>query len=104
MTFADSVYSLCVRVPSGRVTTYGDLARALRSKAFRAVGHALNKNPLDFVSGDCTAPCHRVVASDGSLGGFAFGVKKKIALLEKEGVHVRNGKVVDFQKKRFRFS
>ncbi|MBI2445342.1 MGMT family protein [Candidatus Micrarchaeota archaeon] len=102
-SFSSRVLALCARVPSGRVTTYGAIASALKSKAFRAVGQALNSNTYDFVSGDCTVPCHRVVCSDGSLGGFAYGVKRKIALLEKEGVHVRNGKVVDFHKKLYRF-
>ncbi len=103
MSFADSVYALCARVPSGHITTYGEIARALGSKAFRAVGQALNKNTHDFVIGDCTVPCHRVVGADGKLGGFALGSAKKKALLEKEGVHVRNGRVVDFYKKLFRF-
>ena len=104
MRFSDRVYALCSRVPSGRVTTYGEIARALHSRAFRAVGQALNANMHDFVSGDCTVPCHRVVCSDGVLGGFASGSRKKIELLEKEGVRVRNGRVVDFQNKRFHFS
>ncbi|MBI5226470.1 MGMT family protein [Candidatus Micrarchaeota archaeon] len=97
-SFSSRVYALCSKVPKGRITTYGDLARALRSKAYRAVGNALNKNTHDFVTGDCTVPCHRVVGSDGCLGGFASGSRNKIQLLEKEGVHVRNGKVVDFEK------
>ena len=103
VSFSSRVLSLCARVPKGRVTTYGEIARALRSKAFRAVGQALNKNTHDFVTGDCSVPCHRVVGSDGSLGGFASGSAKKKALLEKEGVHVCNGKIVDFETKRFRF-
>ncbi len=102
-SFSSRVFALCAEVPKGRVTTYGQIAKALRSKAYRAVGQALNSNTHDFVTGDCTVPCHRVVCSDGKLGGFASGVKKKIALLEKEGVHVRNGRVVDFEKKLFRF-
>lgn len=104
MTFASSVYSLCSRVPKGRVTTYAEIARALKSKAYRAVGNALHHNTHDFVSGDCSVPCHRVVCSDGKLSGFAFGLRKKIELLEKEGVHVKNGCVVDFHKKQFSLS
>ncbi len=103
VSFSSRVYALCAKVPKGRVTTYGQIAKAMHSKAYRAVGNALNHNTHDFVHGDQTIPCHRVVASDGSLGGFASGVKKKIALLEKEGVHVKNGRVVDFEKRRFRF-
>lgn len=103
-SFSKRVWVLCARVPKGRVTTYAEIARALKSKAFRAVGNALNGNTHDFVTGDRTVPCHRVVGSDGSLGGFAFGVRKKIELLEKEGVHVRNRKIMDFGKTLFQFS
>lgn len=103
ISFSSRVYALCARVPPGRVTTYAEIAHALKSKAYRAVGNALNGNPHDFVHGDKTVPCHRVVASNGGLGGFAFGSKKKIGLLAKEGVCVRNGKIVDFEKKFLRF-
>jgi len=103
-SFSFHVYALCAKVPKGRVTTYAEVARAMHCKAYRAVGNALNSNPHDFVSGGKIVPCHRVVLSDGSLGGFAFGSKKKVELLEEEGVQVKNGRVVDFEKKRFRFS
>ncbi|RKY13056.1 MAG: hypothetical protein DRP63_10040, partial [Planctomycetota bacterium] len=71
----------------GKVTTYGDLARAVGNpKAARAVGQALAHNPIILL-----IPCHRVVASDGSLGGFTAGVDMKRRLLEAEGVEmVRN--------------
>ena len=62
------------------------------------MGNALNRNPFAPV-----VPCHRVVAFDGKIGGFAGGEKAKIKLLAKEGVVVKNGKVVDFQNKFFRF-
>ena len=48
-------------------------------------------------------PCHRVVMSNGSVGGYAFGVKKKIELLEMEWVKIANGKVINFQEKLFNF-
>lgn len=75
------------KIPRGRVTTYSALARALgRPGAARAVGNALNKNPhLGAV------PCHRVVRSDGRVGGYARGAKKKAALLRAEGVIMRGG-------------
>jgi len=92
--FQNKVYKLCSAVPKGRVTTYGAIAKALRLKGpgARAVGNALNKNPYAPV-----VPCHRVVASDGSIGGFASGCKNKIAILKKEGVVVKNNKIVDFE-------
>jgi methylated-DNA-[protein]-cysteine S-methyltransferase len=98
-SFHERVWHLCARTPRGRVSTYGDLARALgKPGAARAVGQALNKSP-----GMPKVPCHRVVASDGKLGGFAWGPKEKANLLEREGVRVENGKVADFARVRFRF-
>ena len=97
-SFNEKVYSVLRNVPSGYVTTYGALAHAVGSKAYRAVGRAMNKNPYAP-----SVPCHRVVCSDGSLGGFAHGSAKKISLLKKEGVNVVDGKVVDFDKKLFMF-
>ena len=103
MDFNESVYLLCKRIPKGRVSTYGEIARVLNSKAFRAVGNALRKNPYAPV-----VPCHRVVASNGLIGGFGGEVKgkkiqEKIKMLEKEGVFVKNNKIVDFEKLLFRF-
>lgn len=75
-------------VPHGQLTTYGALARRLRSpSAARAVGGACNANPLPVV-----IPCHRVVGADGSLGGYAAGLAVKRQLLELErGVAVPPG-------------
>lgn len=97
MNFNERVWSVCKRIPKGRVSTYGEIARALGGKAYRAVGGALNKNPHSPI-----VPCHRVVASDGSLGGFAGGSAKKIRMLRDEGIVVKNGKVVDFKRVFFR--
>lgn len=96
--FNERVWELCKKVPSGYVTTYQELARAVETRAYRAVGNALNKNPHAPV-----VPCHRVVKSDGTLGGFAHGCEAKEALLKKEGVVIKGGAVVDFEKKCFRF-
>lgn len=88
-SFAESVYRVLKRVPKGSLTTYAALARAIgRPGAARAVGNALNKNPYAP-----QVPCHRVVRSDGRVGGFASGTGKKIALLRKEGVLIVHGKV-----------
>ena len=93
------LYKLLI-VPKGKVTTYSFLAQAINQpKAARAVGNALNKNTQAPV-----IPCHRVVLSDGKIGGYVGGVKKKIFLLQKEGVVVKDGKVVDFQKIIFDFN
>ncbi|HEV8289863.1 MAG TPA: MGMT family protein [Candidatus Norongarragalinales archaeon] len=95
------VWKALYKIPRGRVSTYKAIARVVgRPKAVRAIGQALKKNP-----NAPACPCHRVVASDGSLGGYngAMNSRKKIALLEKEGVQVHGGRVVDFDKVFFRF-
>ena len=84
-SFNERCYALLRSVPRGKVTTYKALAEALGTHAYRAVGNAMNKNPYAP-----RVPCHRVIASDGSLGGFASGVKKKITLLKKEGIEIKN--------------
>lgn len=73
-------YALLKQIPRGKVTTYKLLAEALGTQAYRAVGNALSRNP-DLVS----VPCHRVVRSDGRVGGYAKGSDIKIALLQDEG-------------------
>jgi len=67
--------------------------------ASRAVGNACNANP-----NAPRVPCHRVVSSSGEIGGYAHGQMRKISLLAKEGVKVRNGKIADFEKKLFHFA
>ena len=88
MTFNQKVWALTSRIPKGRVTTYAELARALGTKAYRAVGNAMNKNP--YAPG---VPCHRVVGSNGSLTGYAFGLEKKRAMLEEEGVPCNGNRI-----------
>ena len=80
--FEKAVYRAILKIPSGEVRTYGWVAKAIgRPRACRAVGNALNKNPYSPI-----VPCHRVIRSDGSIGGFALGLKTKERLLKKEGV------------------
>jgi methylated-DNA-[protein]-cysteine S-methyltransferase len=70
------------RIPYGQVTTYGELARTIGNpRAARAVGGALNRNPIPIV-----IPCHRVVGSTGSLVGYGGGLHRKEALLRLEGL------------------
>lgn len=79
--FEQRVLRATARVPAGRVATYAEIAaRAGNPRAPRAVGNALNHNPVAIV-----VPCHRVVRSDGSLGGYGGGVRIKEWLLEHEG-------------------
>ena len=75
--------ALC-RIPFGKTISYGDQAKNIKKpKAFRAVGSANGKNPIPII-----VPCHRVVAGDGSLGGYSLGLKMKKQLLALEGVSV----------------
>ncbi len=68
-------------IPYGETRSYGDIARAVgKPKGFRAVGMANNRNPLAIV-----VPCHRVIASDGTLCGYGGGLDVKRKLLELEG-------------------
>ncbi len=83
MNFNERVWALTSRIPEGEVTTYGEIARKMGTKAARAVGNALNRNPYAP-----EVPCHRVVASNGALTGFATGLAKKERILAKEGVKV----------------
>ena len=96
--FAIKIYNLLKKVPKGKVTTYKMLAEAAGTKAYRAVGQAMRCNPHAPV-----VPCHRVVASNGHLHGFAHGLKKKAKLLEKEGIKIKNNIIVDFEEVVFRF-
>ena len=89
MSFNQKVWALTSRIPRGQVTTYANIARQLKTRAYRAVGNALNKNPYAPA-----VPCHRVVGSDGKLTGFAGGLAKKQRMLQQEGVAVANGRVL----------
>ena len=102
--FDEGVWNLMKRIPKGRVTTYKMIAMKLGSKAYRAVGNACRRNPYAPV-----VPCHRVVKSNGKVGGFGGKtsgkqIEKKVRLLKKEGLEVRNGKIVNFEKVLFKFS
>ncbi len=96
-SFNERCYALLRKVPRGKVTTYKDLAEAMKTKAYRAVGNAMNKNPYAP-----QVPCHRVIKSNGEVGGFAFGTEKKTRMLKSEGIVIDNGKI-DLEKYEFRF-
>jgi len=89
--FKNKVYKICSSIPRGKVATYGQIAKlAGRSKAARAVGSFMRINP------DAPAvPCHRVIASDGSLTGYSApgGIAKKKKMLLTEGVIFKKNKV-----------
>lgn len=89
----NDVYELLLKIPAGKLSTYGDLAKALgKPSASRVIGRILGKNPNPIV-----VPCHRVVMSDGKLGGYAYGSTRKRELLEKEGISFTDEIISDFK-------
>ena len=81
-SFQQNVWNACLTIPFGSTVSYGELAALIKNpKAARAVGSALGVNPFLIL-----IPCHRVIGSDGNLGGYAGGVDLKSFLLEVEGV------------------
>jgi len=79
--FSQKVYEIVKKIPKGKTLTYKEVARLVgRPLAFRAVGNILNKNY------DKEIPCHRVIRSDGKMGGYNRGNKKKVEILRMEGV------------------
>lgn len=92
VSFDECCYALLRQVPKGRVTTYKEIAHALGCRAYRAVGNAMNRNPYP----KDVYPCHRVLKSDGSVGGYALGAEKKIEMLRTEGLEIKEGKVIGF--------
>ncbi|MCU0660516.1 MAG: MGMT family protein [Candidatus Pacebacteria bacterium] len=80
-SFTEKVYAVVAKIPKGKTMTYKEVTIKIGAPhAARAVGNALNKNPDTK-----KVPCHRVIRSDGTVGGYAFGNKKKIAILKSEG-------------------
>jgi|TARA_B110000438_G_scaffold98084_1_gene97091 methylated-DNA-[protein]-cysteine S-methyltransferase len=92
-SFQSDCYEALKKVPSGKVISYAGLAKMIeRPNAHRAVGSAMNKNPFAP-----EVPCHRVVMSNGEIGGFADNINVKIKRLHEEGVEVLNNKIVNFK-------
>ena len=78
--FQMKVWKVMMQIPFGKTKSYKDVARVVGApKAFRAVGSACGKNPIGML-----IPCHRVLASDGSLGGFGWGLKRKQQMVDWE--------------------
>jgi len=82
-TFSEKVYRIVKKIPKGKTLTYKETAsRAGNPKAYRAVGNILNKNYNPSI------PCHRVICSDGKIGGYNRGSSKKEQKLQQEGVYL----------------
>ena len=99
MKLEERVYKKLLEVPSGMVVTYGELARAVGLKnGQRKIGQIMKTNPFPVI-----IPCHRVVNSDGNIGGYAFGIERKVSMLYKEGIEISNCKIVRFKDRLFYF-
>ncbi len=92
MNFKEKCYQLLKKVPKGKIVTYKSLAEALNTGAYRAVGMAMKSNPHAP-----KVPCHRVICSNGSLGGYTsnnrINIQKKLNLLKAEGIEIKNNKI-----------
>jgi methylated-DNA-[protein]-cysteine S-methyltransferase len=95
--FENSVYKTIKKIPLGRISTYKDIALHLKTKGYRAIGNALNKNPFAPI-----VPCHRIIRSNGEVGGFASGTNNKIKILKKEGIKIKNNKVLNLEKVKYK--
>ena len=99
MTLSTRVYKKLLLVPKGKITTYGELSKAVGLKnGQRAIGMIMKKNPFPVI-----VPCHRVVKSDGKIGGYVYGERVKSRMLVNEGIKIKDGKIIDFDKERFYF-
>ena len=93
------VYKKLLEVPEGKITTYGELSKAVGLKnGQRVIGQIMKKNQFPVI-----IPCHRVVKSDGQIGGYAYGNQVKSKMLSLEGIQIQDGKIQDFKKKLYRF-
>ena len=99
MILSTKVYRKLLQVPKGKVTSYGDLAKAVGlENGQRSIGMIMKKNPFPVI-----VPCHRVVKSDGKIGGYVYGERVKSHMLLKEGIKIKDGKIIDFAKEKFCF-
>lgn len=99
MKLDKKIYKKLLEVPKGKITTYGELAKAVGMKnGQRVVGRIMNKNPYPVI-----VPCHRVVKSDGKVGGYAYGEEIKSNMLQNEGIEIKNGKISDLENRIHRF-
>ena len=99
-SFDEKVWQLLKKIPRGRVTTYGLIAKKLNSHAYRAVGQACRRN-----ENAPQIPCHRVVNANGFVGYYSGegGMQRKIQLLKKEGIKITNKRIQDFDRFLYRF-
>lgn len=98
LSFNEQCWQMLRHIPEGKVTTYRELARALNTRAWRAVGTAMAKNTRLI-----EVPCHRVVRSNGEIGEYALGRQRKAEILQAEGIAVENGRIRNLEACMYRF-
>jgi methylated-DNA-[protein]-cysteine S-methyltransferase len=102
MKFSGRVYQLIKKIPEGRVSTYAEVARAMDSRAYQAVGQALKQNRFHE-----KIPCFRVVKSNGEIGGYngrqQKNIRRKIRKLIADGIDVKNNRIINLNKVLYRF-
>lgn len=88
---SEKILIYLTKIPKGKITTYGLLAKRFNTSP-RAIGKIMNSNkhPDKY-------PCYKVIMSDGSLGGYGLGIKKKINLLKKDNIKIKNNKILNFK-------
>jgi len=98
MNFQQKVWKLLEKIPKGKVTTYRLIAKQMKTKAYRAVGTACHNNKTP-------APCYRVVRSDGTIAICHNDncYKQRIERLKKDGIEIKGNKILNFEKKLFKF-
>lgn len=96
--FYRQCWDLLREVPCGKVTTYKEIAHKLGSKGYRVVGRAMHENPYAP-----SVPCHRVVRSNGEVGGYRYGKKEKIKLLRDEGIIIKGERILNLERYIYRF-
>jgi len=99
LILSTKVYKKLLQVPEGKITTYSDLAKAVGLKnGQRVIGTIMKKNPFPII-----VPCHRVVKSNGKIGGYVYGERVKSQILAREGIKIKAGRIMDFDKEKFYF-
>ena len=95
---AEKCYHLLIEIPKGKVTSYKIIANKLNVNSYRYIGKILGQNKnAPYI------PCHRVVMSNGYIGGYIFGVNNKIKLLKEEGIEIFNGRIKNFKQNLYQF-
>ena len=77
--FQKKMWTALFTIAYGQTKTYGEIAKMVNCRSAQAVGQAISRNPIALI-----IPCHRVICSDGSIGGYAYGIERKKQLLQIE--------------------